>query len=136
MDSPRRPDGPPIRDGKPYSRIAHLAEDVVPFIAIAETLRNAGFAAPQVHARSVGDGLLLIEHLGNGRVVDAQSRPIREHPDTGEALLGREIPGFVDVLGFALRAADETGLGYVGADLVVDARHGPVLLAMPDLISG
>ncbi len=26
MDSPRRPDGPPVRDGKPYSQIAHLAE--------------------------------------------------------------------------------------------------------------
>ena len=28
MDAPRQPDGPPIRDGMPYSRIAHLAEDV------------------------------------------------------------------------------------------------------------
>ena len=28
MNSPRRPDGPPVRDGKPYSAIAHLAEDV------------------------------------------------------------------------------------------------------------
>ena len=27
MNSPQRPDGPPIRDGKPYSAIAHLAED-------------------------------------------------------------------------------------------------------------
>jgi hypothetical protein len=29
-----------------------------------------------------------------------------------------------------VRAADETGLGYVGADLVVDAIQGPVLLEM------
>ena len=28
MNAPRRPDGPPVRDGKPYSAIAHLAEDV------------------------------------------------------------------------------------------------------------
>ena len=35
MDAPRQPDGPPIRDGMPYSRIAHLAEDMVrPFVAI------------------------------------------------------------------------------------------------------
>ncbi len=78
MDAPRRPDGPPIRDGKPYSRIAHLAEDVVPFVAVAETLRGAGLAAPQIHARDVSDGLLLIEHLGDGRIVDAQNRPVRE----------------------------------------------------------
>ena len=25
MNAPRRPDGPPVRDGKPYSAIAHLA---------------------------------------------------------------------------------------------------------------
>src|SRR5690606_25744557 len=40
MNAPRRPDGPPIRDGKPYSRIAHLAEDVAPFVAIAKVLRD------------------------------------------------------------------------------------------------
>src|SRR5262249_11788243 len=28
MNSPRRPDGPPVRGGKPYSAIAHLAEDI------------------------------------------------------------------------------------------------------------
>jgi N-acetylmuramate 1-kinase len=28
MNAPRRPDGPPVRNGRPYSAIAHLAEDV------------------------------------------------------------------------------------------------------------
>ncbi|MBV8791647.1 MAG: tRNA (adenosine(37)-N6)-threonylcarbamoyltransferase complex ATPase subunit type 1 TsaE, partial [Pseudolabrys sp.] len=36
MNSPRRPDDPPVKNGKPYSAIAHLAEDVTPFIAIAK----------------------------------------------------------------------------------------------------
>ncbi len=35
MNSPRRPDGPPVRDGKPYSAIALLAESVTPFVAMA-----------------------------------------------------------------------------------------------------
>ena len=35
MDAPRQPDGPPIRAGRSYSRIARLAEDMVrPFVAI------------------------------------------------------------------------------------------------------
>ena len=42
MDWPRQPDGPPIRNGLPYSRIAHLAEDVRPFVAVAGALRAAG----------------------------------------------------------------------------------------------
>ena len=49
MNSPRRPDGPPVRDGKPYSAIAHLAEDVVPFVAMANGLRERGFSAPQIY---------------------------------------------------------------------------------------
>jgi N-acetylmuramate 1-kinase len=36
MNWPQRPDGPPVRDGKPYSQIAHLAESVTPFVAVAK----------------------------------------------------------------------------------------------------
>ena len=51
MDAPRQPDGPPIRDGKPYSRIACLAEDMVrPFAAIGGVLRASGLSAPDVLA--------------------------------------------------------------------------------------
>jgi tRNA threonylcarbamoyl adenosine modification protein YjeE len=38
MNAPRRPDGPPVRDGKPYSAIAHLAEDIAPYVALATGL--------------------------------------------------------------------------------------------------
>ncbi len=76
MDSPRRPDGPPIRDGKPYSRIAHLAESVTPFVAIAKALREAGFCAPGIHAMDLEQGLLLVENLGSEGILDADRRPI------------------------------------------------------------
>ena len=52
MDAPRQPDGPPVRDNKPYSQIAHLAEDMVrAFAAIAGPLRAAGLSAPRFWAR-------------------------------------------------------------------------------------
>ena len=51
MDAPRQPDGPPIRDGKPYSRIAHLAEDwCARSSPSARVLREAGLSAPEVLA--------------------------------------------------------------------------------------
>lgn len=78
MDAPRRPDGPPIRDGKPYSQIAHLAEDVYPFVAIGRTLREKGFAAPEIHAGDYEAGILLIEDLGTEGVLDAEGRPVPE----------------------------------------------------------
>lgn len=78
MDAPRQPDGPPIRDGKPYSQIAHLAEDVYPFVAIGRTLRERGLAAPDILNGDYDAGILLIEDLGTQGVLDAEGRPIPE----------------------------------------------------------
>lgn len=78
MNAPKRPDGPPIRDGLPYSRIAHLAETVTPFVAIAKALRDEGFAAPQIPAADLDQGLLLVEHLGTQGVLDAEGKPVPE----------------------------------------------------------
>jgi tRNA threonylcarbamoyl adenosine modification protein YjeE len=69
MNSPRRPDGPPVRDGKPYSAIAHLAESVTPFIAMANGLRGRGFSAPAIYASDRAAGILVLEDLGNELVV-------------------------------------------------------------------
>lgn len=65
MDAPRQPDGPPVRDGLPYSRIAHLAEDVRPFVAIGEHLASLGARVPHVHAADIDRGLLLLDDLGD-----------------------------------------------------------------------
>ena len=74
MDAPRQPDGPPIRDGKPYSRIAHLAENVRPFVAIARHLRTLGLSAPEILAQDLDAGLLLIEDLGDAVFGDELAR--------------------------------------------------------------
>jgi tRNA threonylcarbamoyl adenosine modification protein YjeE len=65
MDSPRQPDGPPIRDGLPYSRIAHLAEDVTAFHAVAEALAACGMIVPAIRLFDHERGLLLIDDLGD-----------------------------------------------------------------------
>jgi tRNA threonylcarbamoyl adenosine modification protein YjeE len=69
MNSPRRPDGPPVRDNMPYSAIAHLAESVTPFVAMAKGLRELGLSAPEILHADLEQGLLLIEDLGEERVV-------------------------------------------------------------------
>jgi N-acetylmuramate 1-kinase len=64
MDWPAQPDGPPIRDGLPYSKIAHLAEGVRPFVGIGAALAAAGFSAPATLAHDLDRGLL-IEDFGD-----------------------------------------------------------------------
>jgi tRNA threonylcarbamoyl adenosine modification protein YjeE len=70
MNAPRRPDGPPVRGGKPYSAIAHLAEDVKPYVAIAGGLRKRGLSAPQIYEADLDQGLLILEDLGSDCIVD------------------------------------------------------------------
>jgi N-acetylmuramate 1-kinase len=65
MDWARQPDGPAIRNGLPYSRIAHLAEDVRPFVAVAAALRALGLGVPAIYAQDLDRGFLLIEDLGD-----------------------------------------------------------------------
>jgi N-acetylmuramate 1-kinase len=67
MDWPPQSDGPPIRNGRPYCAIAHLAREGTSFIAISGWLRGkAGVSAPAVLAADVSSGLYLIEDLGDG----------------------------------------------------------------------
>jgi tRNA threonylcarbamoyl adenosine modification protein YjeE len=88
MDAPTRPDGPPVRNGLPYSRIAHLAEDVTPFLAMARALRERGLSAPEVIAADLSLGLLIIEDLGDGKVVEGDPpAPVLERYQTAVEML-------------------------------------------------
>lgn len=102
MNSPRRPDGPPVRDNKPYSAIAHLAESVTPYVAMAKALREQGLSAPEILHADLEQGLLLIEDLGDERLVAGDPpAPILERYqaaiDVLVALHGRELPDALPV---------------------------------------
>ncbi len=103
MNAPQRPDGPPIRDGLPYSQIAHLAEDVVPFVAIARWLRQQGFSAPKILAEDLDQGFLLVEYLGSEGLLDGRGAPVAERYqlaiDCLAALHGKTPPTTIPIVG-------------------------------------
>jgi N-acetylmuramate 1-kinase len=70
MNSPPRADGPPVKDGRSYSAIAHLAENVKPFVAIANGLRELGFSTPEIYAADLDEGLVILEDLGSHEIVE------------------------------------------------------------------
>lgn len=79
MNSPRRPDGPAIYDGKSYSAAVHLAEDVKPFVAIAHGLRARGLSAPAIHHADLDAGFLITEDFGTAGVIEGYPpRPMAE----------------------------------------------------------
>jgi hypothetical protein len=102
MNAPKQPDGPPVRDGKPYSAIAHLAEDIMPFVAMAKGLWHLGFSSPQIYEAEIQDGLLILEDLGSEPVVTGDPpAPIEERyaaaVDVLIALHSRSLPGMLPV---------------------------------------
>ena len=78
MDSARHAPGPILQDGKYYQQLAHLAEDVIPFVAIDSDIRTKGFCAPEIYESDLDAGILLIEDLGSDGILDADGRPIAE----------------------------------------------------------
>lgn len=78
MDSARHKPGPILQDGKYYQQLAHLAEDVIPFVAVDRDLRDKGFCAPHIHESDLDAGILLIEDLGSVGILDADGQPIPE----------------------------------------------------------
>lgn len=103
MISPRRPDGPPIRLGKSYSTLVHLAESVDAFVALARGLREIGLSAPEIYATDLDAGLLLIEDLGPLGVID-DNGPIPERyglaVDVLAEMHARNLPTELPVEGF------------------------------------
>jgi len=90
------------------------------------THRSGGRA--NLHQGAIGAGI----DLASGRTLHAilKSGSVRRHPDTDERVVGFRVPYFDQILETAVRATDTTGLGYVGADIVVDERYGPVVLEL------
>lgn len=82
MNAPRREIGPVVRDGKRYAQIAHTAEDIAPFIALDHFLAEQAFRVPAIMAHDLQDGLALIEHLGEARIIDDQGHPIADRWET------------------------------------------------------
>jgi alpha-L-glutamate ligase-like protein len=90
------------------------------------TRRSGGRA--NLHQGAIGVGVDLVTGITHHAVV--RGVPVRENRDSGEEVIARKIPGFARTLEIAVAAADESGLGYVGADVVIDALGGPMILEL------
>jgi alpha-L-glutamate ligase-like protein len=117
----------PLRDdGVPDIRV--IVYRGVPVMCMMRLPTRISGGRANLHQGAVGIGIDLV----SGRSTNAMLRGhrIEKSPDTDEPLLGFELPDFDAVLRTAVAATDQTGLGYVGADVVLDARLGPVILEL------
>jgi alpha-L-glutamate ligase-like protein len=81
-----------------------------------------------LHQGAIGAGIA----ISSGRATHAACRNERvtHHVDTHAAIVGFQVPDWDAVLSLAVRAAEISGLGYLGVDIVIDVEHGPLLLEL------
>lgn len=99
-----------------------------PVISMVRLPTRHSHGKANLHQGAVGIGV----DLASGVVVHASFRgvPVREHPDTGTMLIGATVASWPAILDTAVRAASAMPLGYLGVDIALDARLGPVVLEL------
>lgn len=100
----------------------------VPVLAMLRLPTRRSDGRANLHLGGIGVGI----DLGCGVTTHAVRgwRSVGVHPDLGHPLAGHPVPAWLSVLTLAARAADALGLGFVGVDVVLDARHGPLVLEL------
>ena len=117
----------PLREsGVPDIRV--IVYRGVPVMCMMRMPTRLSGGRANLHQGAVGIGIDLVE----GRAIHAmqRGRSIERSPDTGAPIVGLWVPAFDEILRTAVAATDQTGLGYVGADVVLDAGLGPVILEL------
>lgn len=100
----------------------------LPIMAMCRLPTAESDGRANLHQGAIGAGIA----IATGRATHAtcHNDSVDHHVDTGAPIVGFQVPGWDEVLSLAVRAAEISGLGYLGVDVVVDVEHGPLLLEL------
>lgn len=121
---------------KPYSfkgipDIRIIVYNKVPMMAMLRLPTHASDGRANLHQGGLGVGI----DMGTGITTTAitkmpHDRIIEYAPGTRLSLSGIKIPHWDQILYLAVKAQEVSGLGYLGADIVIDREKGPVFLEL------
>ena len=99
-----------------------------PVMSMMRLSTKASGGRANLHQGAVGVGI----DIKTGCALKAVMRdvPVTHHPDTGVDLMGLKVPFWREHLEIATKAYEMTGLGYLGADIVLDEHRGPLMLEL------
>jgi alpha-L-glutamate ligase-like protein len=100
----------------------------VPVMAMVRLPTRQSDGKANLHQGALGAGV----DIATGKTLTAVwgNDIVTDHPDTGNAVNGVEVPGWGELLSLGARCWEMTGLGYQGADFVLDETRGPLLLEL------
>lgn len=99
-----------------------------PVMAMLRVATRQSDGRANLHQGAIGIGI----DLATGTTIHAvhHGMAVTTHPDLDTELLGLQIPGWDPLLEMATKGYEMTGLGYLGADLIVDESRGPVVIEL------
>jgi len=99
-----------------------------PAMAMVRLPTRASDGKANLHQGAVGAGVDMC--LGETLSGVLDNDVVDEHPDTGALVSGLRIPQWDFILQSSARAYEVTELGYLGVDMVIDRKLGPLILEM------
>ncbi len=98
----------------------------VPVMSMLRLPTRLSDGKANLHQGAIGVGI----NLATGRTRSGVWREeiVALHPDTGFAIDGLEIPYWEQIMCLAAGCQELVSLGYIGVDIVLDSRLGPLML--------
>ncbi|MBN2436369.1 MAG: alpha-L-glutamate ligase-like protein [Spirochaetes bacterium] len=99
-----------------------------PVMAMLRLATRVSDGKANLHQGAVGVGI----DIATGSAVNAVwfSKTITRHPDSDNDIRNIKIPGWKKILELASGCYEMSGLGYIGADIVIDKTRGAQLLEL------
>ncbi|MHC4673564.1 MAG: alpha-L-glutamate ligase-like protein [Planctomycetota bacterium] len=111
-------------DGTPDIRV--IIYRGVPVMAMLRLPTRSSRGRANLHQGAVATGVDLTTGQTFGGVCCNQTTDV--HPDTGESLDGITIPYWDNILEMASSMSESLELGYVGIDIALDEKQGPMVM--------
>lgn len=113
-------------EGVPDIRIITLLG--YPAMAMVRLPTRLSGGKANLHQGAIGVGV----NLANGKTLGGvfHNDAIDYHPDTFNPIVNINIPYWDKILEIAAGCYELTGLGYLGVDIVIDEKHGPLMLEL------
>jgi alpha-L-glutamate ligase-like protein len=100
----------------------------VPTMAMARLPTAASGGKANLHKGGLGAGVDISSGVTTTAVCNDHA--VQAHPDTGQDIAGVAVPHWEEMLHMASRTQEITQLDYLGVDMVLDRRQGPLLLEL------
>lgn len=97
-----------------------------PVMAMLRLPTKASGGRANLHQGAIGAGVDIATGVTHHAVL--RDRKAEIHPDTGASVIGFKVPYWPDILEMSRRVSQAVGMGYIGADIVLDRGRGPLLL--------